>query len=327
MHLHAFGASPRISWGGTTRSRTDRSPCDIVFNVRNLRIALLAALCTAFAGAQEFADIKVERVVKNLHFAEGPVWSYEGYLLFSDTVVDKLRKLTPGQGDSDFGSRSGGASGNAYDTDGRLYTCEFRQRRVTRTAKNGRTDVLATQYQGKRLNAPNDIVVRRDGHVYFTDPAFGAQQDTRELDFYGVFHITPKGELELVAKWTTRPNGIALSPNGRTLYVSDSDKRSIRAYDLDGKGVASNERVIVEKIPGVPGGLRTDVNGNIYVAAKAVYVYSPPSGGASRLLGQVELGETPSNLAFGDLDLETLYITARTAIYRTRLGVKGALPY
>jgi gluconolactonase len=295
--------------------------------VRGFRILALSALCSAIVYAQEFADIKVERVAKDLHFADGPVWSYEGFLLFSDTVVDKLRKLTPGRGDTEFASRSGGASGNAYDTDGRLYTCEFRQRRVTRTAKNGKVDVLATQYQGKRLNAPNDIVVRRDGHVYFTDPAFGNQQDTRELDFYGVFHVTPKGELELVAKWTTRPNGIALAPNGRTLYVSDSDKRSIRAYDLDGKGTASNERVIVDKIPGVPGGLRTDVNGNIYVAAKSVYAYSPPSGAGSKLLGEVILGETPSNIAFGDPDLETLYITARTSIYRTRLGVKGALPY
>jgi sugar lactone lactonase YvrE len=188
-------------------------------------------------------------------------------------------------------------------------------------------DVLAARFEGKRLNAPNDIVVRRDGHVYFTDPAFGAQQDTRELDFYGVFHITPKGELEVVAKGKTRPNGIALSPNGKTLYVSDSDARNVRAYDLDAKGAASKERMVVEKIPGVPGGLRTDENGNLYVAAKSVYVYALSNSGPAKLLGEVPVGETPSNLAFGDPDLETLYITARTSIYRVRLGVKGALPY
>ena len=151
------------------------------------------------------------------------MWSYDGFLLFSDTVVDKLIKFTPGTGDAVFAERAGGAIGNAYDTEGRLYTCEFRERRVTRTLKNGKVEVLAARFEGKRLNAPNDIVVRRDGNVYFTDPAFGNQQDTRELDFYGVFHITPKGELEAVARWKTRPNGIALSPNGRTLYVSDSD--------------------------------------------------------------------------------------------------------
>ncbi len=271
--------------------------------------------------------MEIQRVAKDLHFADGPVWSYDGFLLFSDTVVDRLHKWLPGQGDTVFGERSGGAMGNAYDTDGRLYTCEFRQRRVTRTLKSGKVEVLAARFDGKRLNAPNDVVVRRDGQVYFTDPAFGNQEDARELDFYGVFHLTPKGELEVVAKWKTRPNGLALSPNGKILYVSDSDLHSVRAYDLDGKGAASRERVVVEKIPGVPDGLRTDQNGNLYVAAKAVYVYALPNNGLAKLLGEVPVAETPSNLAFGDPDLETLYITARTAVYRVRLGVKGALPY
>ncbi len=303
----------------------------IVFSVRPglLTLATVAAVLVADAIpalAQDFDHMEVQRVVKDLHFAEGPVWSYDGYLLFSDTVVDKLRKLTPGSGDAEFASRPGGASGNAYDMEGRLYTCEFRERRVTRTLKNGKVEVLAARFEGKRFNAPNDIVVRRDGHIYFTDPAFGSQQDQREMDFYGVFHITPKGELEAIAKWKTRPNGIALSPNGRTLYVSDSDERVVRAFDLDNKGIATNERVVIDKIDGPPGGLRTDQNGNVYVAAKKVLVYAPGAGGA-KLLGAVETGETPSNLAFGDPDMETLYITARTSIYRVRLGVKGALPY
>jgi len=284
-------------------------------------------LFAAAAFAQDFSHLEVQRVVKDLHFAEGPVWSYDGFLLFSDTVVDKLRKLTPGAGDTVFAERAGGAIGNAYDMEGRLYTCEFRERRVTRTLKNGKIEVLASRFEGKRFNAPNDVVVRRDGHVYFTDPAFGAQQDTRELDFYGVYHITPKGELEAIAKWKTRPNGITLSPNGRTLYVSDSDDRSVRAYDLDGKGIASKERIVVDRIPGVPDGLRTDEKGNLYVAADKVYVYALSNNAPAKLLGEVPIGETPSNLAFGDPDMETLYITARTSVYRVRLGVKGALPY
>lgn len=286
-----------------------------------------ALLFAAAAFAQDFSHMEIQRVAKDLHFAEGPVWSYDGFLLFSDTVVDKLRKLTPGAGDAVYAERAGGVIGNAYDTEGRLYTCEFRERRVTRTLKNGKIEVLAARFEGKRLNAPNDIVVRRDGHVFFTDPAFGAQQDTRELDFYGVFHVTPKGELDLVAKWKTRPNGIALSPNGRTLYVSDSDDRSVRAYDLDGKGIASKERIVVDKITGVPDGLRTDEKGNLYVAADKVFVYALSNNGPAKLLGDVPVGETPSNIAFGDPDMETLYITARTSVYRVRLGVKGALPY
>ena len=287
---------------------------------------MTVSLVLLFAGvalAQDFSNIQVETVAKDLHYAQGPVWSLEGFLLFSDTVTDRLNKFVPGKGVSDAGSRAGGVNGNAYDDQGRLYTCEFRERRVTRTAKNGKVDVLAARFEGKRLNAPDDIVVRRDGNAYFTDPAFGNQQDTRELDFYGVFHIKTGGELEAVARWKTRPRGVALSPNGRLLYIADSDARSVHVFDLAGNGTASNERVFIDKIDGVPGGLRTDEKGNLYVAAKYVFVYSP----RGEVLKDIQLAQTPSNLAFGDPDLSSLYVTARTAIYRVRLGVKGAVPY
>lgn len=285
---------------------------------------LIAAFFASFAVAQEFPNVSVETVVKDAHYAEGPVWSLDGFLLFSDTVTDQLRKWAPGKGVTDFASRAGGVSGNTYDEEGRLYTCEIHERRVTRTAKNGKTDTLAARFEGKRLNAPNDIVVRRDGNAYFTDPAFGDQQDSKELDFYGVFRIKTNGELEAVARWKTRPNGITISPNGRLLYVADSDARLIRMYDLAGNGTASNERVFVDKIPGVPGGLRTDEKGNVFLAAKHVYVYSPKG----ELLKEIQLAQTPSNLAFGDRDFSSLYVTARTAVYRVRAGgLKGAPPY
>ncbi len=257
-----------------------------------------------------------------MRYTEGPVWSPEGFLLFSDTVTNKLHKFVPGKGTAEVGTVSGGPSGNTYDAQGRLYTCEFRGRRVTRTAKN-KVDVIAARFEGKRLNAPNDIAVRRDGHIYFTDPAFGNQQDSRELDFYGVFHVTPKGDLEAIAKWKTRPNGIALSPNGRTLYVTDSDARSIKAFDLDKNGAASNERVLVEKIEGVPGGIRTDEKGNLWIAAKNVFVYSAQG----QPINHLDLSDTPSNLAFGDPDYQTLFITARSTVYRVRIGVKGSTQY
>ena len=285
---------------------------------------LLALTCgTAFGPccAQDFSNAKVERVAAGLHYAEGPAWSPEGFLIVSDTVTNKLHKIVPGTTESEAGEVAGGPIGNAYDSQGRRYTCEFRERRVTRTTKNGKMEIIAERFEGKRFNAPNDIAVRRDGHVYFTDPAFGNQQDSRELDFYGIFHITPKGEVEPVAKWKTRPNGLALSPNGRTLYVADADARAIRAFELDRGGAASGERVVIEKLAGVPGGIRTDEKGNLWItAAKSIYVYSPQA----QLLGQLELGEAPSNLAFGDPDLETLFITARTTVYRVRIGVKGS---
>jgi len=283
------------------------------------RSSALFVVLAAVASAQDLSDLHVEKIVSGLRFTEGPAWSPEGFLLFSDTVTNRLHKFVPGKGDSKLSEVAGGPIGNAYDSQGRLYTCEFRERRVTRTSKSGKVEVLASRFEGKRLNAPNDIVVRRDGQIYFTDPAFGNQEDSRELDFYGVFRITARGDLEAVAKWKTRPNGIALSPNGRMLYVSDSDARLVRAFDLDRGGAASNERVFVDKISGVLDGIRTDEKGNLYVAAKAVYIYSPQA----RLLGQIMLTETPSNLTFGDADLGTLFITARTSVYRVRLGVKG----
>ena len=219
--------------------------------------------------------IQVEKVAHGFRFTEGPVWSRDGYLLFSDIPGGKIMKHSP-DGDTEvYRDASNGAAGNAFDAQGRLYTCETHARRVTRTDKKGRIEVLADKWDGKRLNAPNDIVVSKSGHAYFTDPAFGNQQDTRELDFYGVYHISPKGELSLIAKPAGRPNGITLSPNGRILYVANSDERNIRAYDVDRDGEVSNERVAVSHIDGIPDGIRTDEKGNLYVAAKGIAVYSP----------------------------------------------------
>jgi gluconolactonase len=287
-----------------------------------MRIALLL-VAAALLPAQDFSDFHVEKVATGMHFTDGPAWSLEGFLVFSDTVTDKLQKFTPGKGVTDFASRAGGAAGNAYDEQGRLYTCEFRERRITRTSKNGKMDVVAARFEGKRLNAPSEIVVRRDGNAYFADPAFGDQQDSRELDFNGVYRITPRGEVEAIARWKTRPNGIALSPNGRTLYVSDADARSVHAFDLDRGGAASNDRVVIARVPGVPAGLSTDEKGDLFVAGRYVYIYSPKG----EQLREIKLSETPSNLTFGDPDFQSLYVTTHTAVYRIRLNVKGFVPY
>ncbi len=288
-----------------------------------MRVMMLGWLAAAALAAQDFSNLRIERVAAGYKFTEGPVWSREGYLLFSDVPQDLIVRWKPGEGTSPFRQNSQGANGNAFDAQGRLYTCESRTRRVVRADRTGRLEVLAERYQGKRLNAPNDIVVRRDGHAYFTDPAFGAQADARELDFYGVYHIPPKGPLELVARPAGRPNGIALSPDGRILYVANSDERSVRAYDLDRRGRASNERLLISGIEGVPDGLKVDEKGNLYVAARAILVYSPEG----RRLGAIELPETPSNCAFGDPDFGALYVTARSSVYRIRLDVKGAVQY
>lgn len=275
------------------------------------------------AAAQDFSEIRLDKVASGYLFTEGPAWSRDGYLVFSDVPANKLLELKPGQKATLLRENSNGAMGNAFDAQGRLYSCETHLRRVTRTDKRGKVDVVAERYEGKRLNAPNDIAIRKDGQVYFTDPAFGSQQDGRELDFYGVYRVTPRGELEVIAKPKGRPNGIAISPNGRTLYVTNSDERNVRAYDLDRSGAASNERMLVAKIEGIPDGIRVDEKGNLYVAANKIEVYTPEG----KPLGSIALAEQPSNCAFGDEDLESLYITARTSVFRVRLNVKGSVQY
>jgi gluconolactonase len=271
------------------------------------------------AAAQDFANMRIDKVAAGYAFAEGPAWSPSGFLIFSDIPNNKLLQFTPGQPANVFRENSNGATGNRFDAQGRLYSCETHSRRVTRTDKKGKVEILAERWQGKRLNAPNDLAIRKDGDIYFTDPAFGNQLDTRELDFFGVYHISRKGDLEVVAKPKGRPNGIALSPDGRTLYVSNSDEKNVRAYDLNKNGEASNERTLISGMEGVPDGICVDEKGDLYVAANHVQVYSPEG----KPIGMIQTEETPSNCSFGDPDLGSLYITARTSVYRVRLDVKG----
>ncbi len=288
-----------------------------------MRAALILVVLTCTAFAQPSAEVVVERVAAGFHFLNGPTWSPDDVLLFSDTPTDRQFRFTPGKGFAEIGSRAGGISATTFDAKGNMYVAEPRARRVTRTDKKGKVDVVAERFEGKKLNAPNDLVVRRDGNVYFTDPAFGEQQESAELGFTGVFRVSPKGELTAVARWKNRPNGIALTEDGRTLYVSDSDAQTVHAFSLDKDGVASNDRVVISKITGAPGGVRTDVAGNIYVAARNVFIYSPKG----ELIRTVELGEAPSNLTFGDVDLQALYVTAGKSLYRVHAGVKGTVSY
>jgi sugar lactone lactonase YvrE len=273
--------------------------------------------------AQDFSDLKVEKIAGAQNFTDGPVWSREGFLIFCDVPSNKLMKFTPGEGTGVYREDTHGAGGLSIDDKGRLYLAESRGRRVIRIDKKGKLDVLAEKWEGKRLNGPNDLVVSKGGDVYFTDPAFGKQADARELDFYGVYHITPKGEMELVAKPAGRPNGIALSPSGKVLYVANTDERNIRAYDLAKNGSAGNERIVISSIEGAPGGVKTDEKGNLYVAGKGLLIYSPEG----KPIHTIEMTETPSNCAFGDPDFQTLYISARTSMYRVRLNVKGFIQH
>jgi len=280
-------------------------------------IAILLTITAAFA--EDFSKLEVQPVANGFPGGEGPVWSRQGFLIFSDYSRDRLYKLAPGGEPEVYREDSHGTNGNAMDRQGRLYSCEYKSRRVTRTGRDGKIEVLAETFEGKRFNAPNDIVVRRDGHVFFTDPLF-TPLDKRDLDFYGVFHITPNGKIEAIARMKTRPNGIALSPDGKTLYVAMTDDRKILAYDVDRNGSVSNERTAVADLPGGPDGMRTDARGNLFIAARGVQVYSP--GG--KLLGTISPPVNPRNLAFGDRDLRTLYMVGNS-IFKVRVETPGSV--
>ena len=287
-----------------------------------MRALLLSITIAAITLAQE--QVLVEKVASGFHFLNGPTWSPDDTLIFSDTPTDRQLRLTPGRpASSEIASLAGGISATTFDTKGNMYVAEPRARRITRTDRKGKMETVAERFEGKKLNAPNDLTVRRDGNIYFTDPAFGEQQNTAELGFNGVFRIDTKGALTAIARWKTRPNGIALNESGRVLYVSDSDAQTIHAFDLDKDGVASNDRVVISKIPGAPGGVRTDETGNLYVAARKIFIYSPKG----ELIRSLDPGEQPSNLTFGGTDLKSLYVTARTSIYRFELSVKGVVSY
>ena len=281
----------------------------------SVRLTFTAFLVALPALTQGSVDLKFERLAQGYRFTAGPAWSKElGYLIFSDTPSDRLLKWVPGSQVEVYRTDAHGPAGNAFDAQGRLYTCETRTRRVTRTDKNGKIEVVADAWEGKKLNAPSQIVVTRNGNLYFTDPAFGEQSEHRELDFHGIYHIPPKGPMTLVAKSAGRPRGIAISPNGRTLYVSNADEHNVRAWDVDRNGEAANERVFAAKIEGAPAGVAVDSQGNVWVAAKGILVYSPEG----KQLRLIEMHDVVSGMTLGEADFKTLFLTARGVVFRAR---------
>jgi gluconolactonase len=266
----------------------------------------------------------VERVGGGFAFVEGPVWVKQGagYLIFSDIYNSRTMKIATANHPEVYREFTHAGNGNSMDAQGRVYTCERDGHRVVRQEKDRAETVIASQYEGKRLNSPNDVVVRRDGQVYFSDPASLALLEPRELSFNGLYHVTPQGKVSLIAKMP-RPNGVALTEDGRTLYVADSQEKKIIAYDLDAEGNASHERTFISGIEGTPDGLRVAANGNLYIACRGIAIYTPDG----KLVKMIEFPETPVNCAFGGVDLKTLYVTARSSVYTIRVPDKGSSQY
>jgi gluconolactonase len=278
----------------------------------------------------------VERLWTGSRWAEGPVWLADSQtLLFSDIPNDRILQWVDGLGCRVFRQPANFSNGNTRDREGRLISCEHGARRIARTEHDGSITVLADRYQGKRLNSPNDAVVRSDGSIWFTDPPYGLLNDYEghksesEIGACYVYRLDPQTRaLEVVADDFVRPNGICFSPDERTLYVADSSishdpqgHRHIRAFDvIEGKRLA-NDRVFAVVQPGCADGFRTDVEGNVWTSAgDGVQVFAPDR----TLIGKVKVPEAVSNVCFGGPKKNRLFITATTSLYAIYVGTAGA---
>ena len=286
-------------------------------------------------------DAPIDRIAGGLTFTEGPVWR-GGELLFSDIPnkrIARWRRRPEGPELTTFAT--GMSNGLTLDRQDRVLAAEHDGRRVSRVADDGTRTVLAESFQGKRLNSPNDIVVRSDGSIYFTDPPYAVQPATpgmtrppgwweqpipgKEQPCHGVYRIAPDGSLHLLVDDFALPNGLAFSPDESVLYIDDSARKHIRALDVKPDGALTNSRVLLDMAsddPGVPDGLKVDVHGNVFCTGPGG-VWVCRAHGA--LLGRIILPELPANLAWAE-DGSTLFLTARTSVYRLATRTRGTLP-
>jgi len=271
--------------------------------------------------------VRLVRVASGLRFTEGPVWFAAGnYLLFSDIPASTIFKVSIDGHVSVFRKPSGHSNGLTIDQAGRLIVCEHGNRRVTRTEPGGVVTVLADTFRGNRLNSPNDVVVKKDGSIYFTDPPYGIKPGQQEQPIQGVYKISSQShEIVVVADDFEKPNGLAFSPDEKTLYIDDSSaRRHIRAFDVLPNGSINNGRIFHDmsnEEKGNPDGMKADRNGNLFCTGPGgVWVFHPEG----QHLGTIVTPEKPSNCAWGDPDFRTLYITAKTSVYSIRLNIPGA---
>jgi gluconolactonase len=299
---------------------------------------------------------KIEKLADDFGFLEGPVWLHtgrQGYLIFSDIPANEIKKWAPDGKVSVFLEKSGftgtdptgvgyqinngrtvvtllGSNGITLDKQGRAVFCQHGDRAVVRLEKNGKRTVLASRYEGKRLNSPNDLVYKSDGALYFTDPPYGLAKlfddPKKELPFQGVY-LLKDGKLQLLYKDFKAPNGIAFSPDEKYLYVDDSASKTYWRFEVQPDDTIASGKLFFDmsssKAAGVPDGMKVDKKGNIFgVGPGGVWVLSPDG----KHLGTIVPAEDPANLAWGDADAKTLYLTARTGLYRIRTNTVGIRP-
>jgi gluconolactonase len=274
-------------------------------------------------------DAKLETVSTGFGFTEGPVWDAAGFLYVSDETLNKIFRVFP-DGKKEEVIALGDPDGNTYDRRHRLIDCASVLRAIIEVTPDGKYNILADRYDGKKFNSPNDVIVGPDGALYFTDPTLDlVAGEKQEIPFQGVYRLDDKGNVRLLTKDLSQPNGLAFSPDGRRFYVDDSEEKNIRVYDRAADGALSNGRIFGEEPPsgkheGVPDGMRVDDHGNLFVTGpKGIWVWDP----AGNHLGTIVMPEQPANLIWGDADYHTLYITATTSVYRLRTKTHGFAPH
>lgn len=274
-------------------------------------------------------NVKLRTMGANFGFTEGPVWDRDGFLWVSDEELNRIYRLYP-DGHREEMIALGDPDGSTYDRAHRLLDCASVLRAIIRLSLDGKSyTVMADRYQGKRFNSPNDIVMGPDGAFYFTDPTLDLPKgQTQEIPFQGVYRLDKSGDVQLLTRDLTQPNGLAFSPDGKYFYVDDSEKKVIWVYRFHPDGSISDGRIFgTEDGPsdeGVPDGMRVDKEGNLFVVGpKGIWVWSA----AGIHLGTIELPEQPANLAWGGRDNSTLYITATKSVYTIETRAHGFIPY
>ncbi len=274
--------------------------------------------------------VDLEQLGTGFDFTEGPIWHpTEKHLIFSDMPGNHMRRWTPDGGIVTFRKPSNMANGNTYDRVGRMVTCEHSASRVIRTEPDGSITVLATHYDGKELNSPNDIVVKSDGRIYFTDPTFGRMEyyglpREQDLDFQGVYRVEEDGSgLTLLADDFAQPNGLCFDGDESRLYVNDTERGHIRVFDVNPDGTVSGGEIWAEVVgegEGAPDGLKLDVDGNVYCCGPGgVHVFAPDA----TCLGVIRIPEPVANFTWGDDDMRSIFVTASSSLYRVRSNTAG----
>ena len=257
-----------------------------------------------------------EKIAGNFQFVEGPVWKTGIGLLFSDIYPGKIYRWTPDSGATLFLYPSDSSNGLTYDLQGRLLLTQMRLRRLARMNQDRSMTPLVSRFRGKKFNSPNDLVVKSDGSIFFTDPDFNVPSGEKpEIGFKGVYRIDPSGALQVLDSTFDKPNGICFSQDETILYVNESAQCKIYAWDVDGSTLTNKRLFFSIPASGYADGMKTDPQGNVYCTGPTgVWIITPKGA----LLGKIATPETPSNCAWGDADGKTLFITARTGLYRVR---------